>query len=50
MTQFILRTPFDIIVTGAKAIAARPIFNIKGTLVVGSEIATGTVADEARSS
>jgi len=45
-TQFILRTSFDIIVTGAKAIAARPIFNIKGTFVVGSEIATGAVADD----
>ena len=44
--QFMLRAPFDIIVTGAKAIAARPIFNLKGTLVVGSEIATGAVADD----
>jgi hypothetical protein len=46
ISQFMLRAPFDIIVTGAKAIAARPIFNLKGTLVVGSEIATGTVADD----
>lgn len=44
--QFMLRAPFDIIVTGAKAIAARPIFNLKGTFVVGSEIATGAVADD----
>jgi hypothetical protein len=45
-TQFILRAPFDLIITGASALAARPIFNIKGTLVVGSEIATGTVAND----
>jgi hypothetical protein len=44
--QFMLRAPFDVIVTGARAIAARPIFNLKGTFVVGSEIATGTVADD----
>ena len=46
ISQFMLRAPFDIVVAGAKAIAARPIFNLKGTLVVGSEIATGTVADD----
>jgi hypothetical protein len=45
-TQFMLRAPFDVIITGKNAIAARPIFNLKGTLVVGSEIATGTVADD----
>jgi hypothetical protein len=41
-----LRAPFDLVITGASAIAARPIFNLKGTLVVGSEIATGTVTDD----
>jgi hypothetical protein len=45
-TQFMLRAPFDLVIAGASAIAARPIFNLKGTLVVGSEIATGTVADD----
>jgi hypothetical protein len=45
-TEFMLRAPFDIIITGKNAVAARPIFNLKGTLVVGSEIATGTVADD----
>jgi hypothetical protein len=44
--QFMLRAPFDLIITGGNVIAARPIFNLKGTLVVGSEIATGTVADD----
>src|ERR1700731_477665 len=45
-TQFMLRAPFDVIVTGKNAIAARPVFNLKGTFVVGSEIATGTLADD----
>jgi hypothetical protein len=45
-TQFMLRAPFDVIITGKNAIAARPVFNLKGTFVVGSEIATGTVADD----
>jgi len=45
-SQFMLRAPFDIMISGKTAIAARPIFNLKGTLVVGSEIATGTVTDD----
>ena len=45
-SQFMLRAPFDIMITGKTAIAARPIFNRQGTLVVGSEIATGTVGDD----
>lgn len=45
-SQFMLRAPFDLMINGKTAIAARPIFNLKGTLVVGSEIATGTVADD----
>jgi len=45
-SQFMLRAPFDIMISGKTAIAARPIFNLKGTLVVGSEIATGTVGDD----
>ena len=45
-TQFMLRAPFDVIITGKNAVAARPVFNLKGTLVVGSEIATGTIADD----
>ena len=44
--QFMLRAPFDLIITGTSVVAARPIFNLKGTLVVGSEIATGIVADD----
>ena len=45
-SQFMLRAPFDIIITGNAVVAARPIFNRAGTLVVGSEIATGTVGDD----
>jgi hypothetical protein len=45
-SQFILEAPLDITITGKTAIAARPIFNLKGDRVVGSEIATGTVADD----
>lgn len=45
-SQFMLRAPFDLMVNGKTAIAARPIFNRAGTLVVGSEIATGTVGDD----
>jgi hypothetical protein len=45
-SQFMLRAPFDIIITGNTVVASRPIFNRAGTLVVGSEIATGTVGDD----
>ena len=45
-SQFMLRAPFDIVISGKTAVAARPIFNLRGTLVIGSEIATGTVADD----
>ncbi len=39
----ILRAPFDMIVTGTTAIFARPVFNRIGTLVVGTELGTGSV-------
>ena len=45
-SQFMLRAPLDITISGKTAIAARPIFNRLGTRVVGSEIATGTVGDD----
>lgn len=41
-----LRAPLDITIAGKTVIAARLIFNRTGTLVVGSEIATGTVGDD----
>jgi hypothetical protein len=45
-SPFMLRAPFDIVITGKTAVAARPIFNLRGTRVVGSEIATGTVGED----
>jgi hypothetical protein len=45
-SQFILRAPLDITISGKTAVAARPVFNLKGTLVVASEIATGSIADD----
>jgi hypothetical protein len=39
----ILRAPFDMIVTGKNAIFARPVFNLRGTLVVGTELGTGSI-------
>jgi hypothetical protein len=47
-SQFMLRAPFDIMITGKTAVAARPIFNRQGTFVVGNEIATGTVGDDGK--
>jgi len=43
-TLSILRAPLDIIVTGATIFATRPIFNRDGSLVVGTEIATGAIS------
>jgi len=43
-----LRSPLDITVAGTTAIAARPIFNRTGTVVVGSEITTGPVGNDGR--
>ena len=45
-SQFILRAPLDITITGKTVIAVHPIFNRSGSLVVGSEIATGNLADD----
>jgi hypothetical protein len=42
-TRGILRTSLDLIVDGGSAWFARPLFNLNGTLVVGSEIAFGAV-------
>lgn len=45
-SQFILRAPLDITISGKTVVAARPVFNVKGTLVVASEIATGSIGDD----
>ncbi|MBI1201605.1 MAG: hypothetical protein GC182_03740 [Rhodopseudomonas sp.] len=45
-SPFMLKAPFDVVVTGKSVVAARPIFNLRGTRVVGSEIASGTMGDD----
>ncbi len=45
-SQFILRAPLDVTISGKSVVAARPVFNLPGTLVVASEIATGSIADD----
>ena len=45
-SQFILRAPLDVTISGKTVVAARPVFNVRGTLVVASEIATGSIADD----
>jgi len=45
-TVGILRGPLDMMVTSGTVVAARPVFNRDGSRVVGTEIATGTVATD----
>lgn len=45
-SQFMLRAPLDVTINGAQVIAARPVFNLQGTFVVSTEIATGSIADD----
>jgi hypothetical protein len=42
-TRDILRTPLDLIIDGGSAWFARPLFNVDGTRVVGSEMASGAI-------
>jgi hypothetical protein len=42
-TRDILRVPLDLVVDGNKVQFARPLFNLDGTRVVGSEMAAGTI-------
>jgi hypothetical protein len=42
-TRDILRTPLDLIIEGGNAWFARPLFNLDGTRVVGSEMASGAI-------
>jgi hypothetical protein len=42
-TRDILRVPIDLIVEGGKVEFARPLFNLNGRRVVGSEMAQGTI-------
>jgi hypothetical protein len=43
-----LRAPLDLIVHGSRAVFARPIYRIDGSLVVGSELAFGTVESDGK--
>ena len=43
-----LRAPLDIIISGSDARFARPMFNIEGTRVTGSEMASGTLGSDGR--
>jgi len=42
-TNNILRAPLGVIIKGSNVMFARPIFNAKGTLVIGSELGSGTL-------
>jgi hypothetical protein len=42
-TRGILRVPIDLAIDGNKVQFARPLFNLRGARVVGSEMATGTI-------
>jgi hypothetical protein len=39
----ILRVPFDLAIRGDEVQFARPLFNLQGTRVIGSELGTGTI-------
>ena len=42
-TRNILRAPIDLVIKGDNVQFARPLFNLDGTRVVGSEMADGTI-------
>jgi hypothetical protein len=42
-TRDILRTPLDLVIHANNVQFARPLFNLKGTRVLGSELGTGTI-------
>jgi hypothetical protein len=44
-TQGILRVPIDVLVTSKDVRFGRPLFNLRGTRVTGTELASGTVDD-----
>jgi hypothetical protein len=43
LTRDILRAPLDLVIDGGSVQFARPLFNLDGTRVVGSELGKGTV-------
>ena len=42
-TRDILRAPLDLVIQGNNVQFARPLFNLNGTRVLGSELGTGTI-------
>jgi hypothetical protein len=42
-TQNILRVPIDLLITGTDIRFGRPLFNLNGTRVIGTEMAAGTI-------
>jgi len=42
-TRNILRVPIDLVVNGTDVRFGRPLFNLKGTRVTGTEMASGTI-------
>jgi hypothetical protein len=43
-----LRAPLDLTIAGNKATFARPVFNLDGSRVVGSEVGTGTLEQDGK--
>lgn len=42
-TRGILRAPLDVVIQGGSVEFARPLFNLTGTVVVGTELASGSI-------
>jgi hypothetical protein len=47
-TRDVLRAPLDLVIEGNSVRFARPLFNLNGTRVVGSEMASGTIDGDGR--
>ena len=47
-TRDILRAPLDLIIKGDNVQFARPLYNLNGTRVVGTELAAGTIDGDGR--
>ncbi len=48
MTRDILRAPLDLVIRDSNVQFARPLFNLDGTRVLGSELGTGTIDGDGR--
>jgi hypothetical protein len=47
-TRDILRAPFDLVIESGRVQFARPLFNLNGTRVVGSELGRGTLGEDGK--